>query len=129
MNADTFNTYSPICPVCHRAGAAQPPKLIAGLLTCQSCRERLVVSWSGHYVRDPFTRQLTTERMLRRESHPIARLYRDLKSTSRPFVVAIVGTAVLLGTALCVLQATSSSVQAPTTSTRVTEMTPNSTTE
>jgi hypothetical protein len=96
MNADTFDAKSNFCPVCHRAGVVKSPKLIAGLLTCQQCRTRLVVSWSGHYVRDPFTLKcLATEQRLRRESRPIARIYRDFALICRPLVLlALLGSVV-----------------------------------
>lgn len=82
MNAPTFDAQHPICPICHRPTLIRSPKLLTGLLTCQQCRERLVVSWSGHYVRDPFNiKPLSTERMLRRESHPFYRILRDLGIT------------------------------------------------
>lgn len=82
MNAPTFDARHPVCPICRRPTFLQSPKLLTGLLTCQQCRERLVVSWSGHYVRDPFSmKPLLTERMLRRESHPFYRILRDLGIT------------------------------------------------
>ncbi len=56
-----------------------------------------MVSWSGHYVRDPFHLQRLqgVERMLRRESHPFYRILRD-SGLSRPNVLI----AVLAGTLL-----------------------------
>lgn len=117
MNADTFDTHSHCCPVCHRAGAIKPPKLIAGLLTCPHCRSRLVVSWSGHYVRDPFIlKSIVAGQRLRRESHPFARICRDFRLTTQPFVLAILGTAVFLGTALVFAQTSSSGQPIPTES-------------
>jgi len=105
MNAHTFSTPFPTCPICHRTDAIKPHKLLRGLLTCQYCRERLVVSWSGHYVRDPFTlKRLTSVQVLRRESHPLARLWRDFKLSSYPLLLAALGSAVLLGSALLLTQ-------------------------
>lgn len=105
MSAHTFDTPSHNCPICRRAGAAKPHKLISGLLTCQHCRERLVISWSGHYVRDPFAaRQLTSGQKLRRESRPLARICRDFKLTTHPLLLAVLGGAVFLGTAFAVSQ-------------------------
>jgi hypothetical protein len=81
MSAHTFDSPIPSCPICRRTGAVKINTVVHGLLTCKHCQERLVVSWSGHYVRDPFSRhlnhQLSAARMLRRESHPIARMVRD----------------------------------------------------
>ncbi|NJP09517.1 MAG: hypothetical protein HC866_08535 [Leptolyngbyaceae cyanobacterium RU_5_1] len=98
MNAPTFDTHSSICPICHRRGAVKSHKLIAGLLTCQYCRERLVVSWSGHYVRDPFAfRHLNVERTLRRDSHPLSRILRDLGATRSAFLIAALAGTALIG--------------------------------
>lgn len=73
-------------------------KVITGLLTCKHCQHQLVVSWSGHYVRDPFALQrLTTGRMLRRASHPLARLYRDVAIAAQPLVLAALGSIVMVG--------------------------------
>lgn len=105
MNAHTFDTDSPVCPICHRAGVIKPHKLLKGLLTCQNCRERLVVSWSGHYVRDPFSlNPLATGQMLRRESRPLARLQRDFKLVIPSFVWTVLGSAIFMGTAVFLVQ-------------------------
>jgi hypothetical protein len=105
MNAHTFDTPSPICPICHRAGVIKPHKLLRGLLTCQNCRERLVVSWSGHYVRDPFTlSSLPTGHRLRRESRPLARVRRDFKLSGLSAVWTVLGSAIFMGTALFLIQ-------------------------
>lgn len=124
MSAYTFDTPSHDCPICRRAGAAKPHKLITGLLTCQHCRERLVVTWSGHYVRDPFARkQLASGQQLRRESHPFARMRRDFKLTTHPLLLAVLGGAVFFGTAFAVAQTTSlwqpSSVQDSPTAAKI----------
>ncbi len=105
MNAHFFDASSQTCPVCHRSGAIKPHKLIKGLLTCQHCRERLVVSCSGHYVRDPFAfKQLNQGQLLRQQSHPLARFWRDFKVSSQPFLLATLGSAVLVGIALVFYQ-------------------------
>ncbi len=102
MNAYTFDTPSPTCPVCHRAHAIKPHRLLRGLLTCQYCRERLVVSRSGHYVRDPFTfKQLMAEQRLRQQSHPLARIWRDCQRPNS-LLIAIISGVVLLGAAFTV---------------------------
>ncbi|MBW4690512.1 MAG: hypothetical protein KME27_01960 [Lyngbya sp. HA4199-MV5] len=105
MNAHTFDTDSPVCPICHRAGVIKPHKILKGLLTCQNCRERLVVSWSGHYVRDPFSlKPLATEQMLRRESHPLARMQRDFKLVIPSMIWTVLGSAIFVGTAVFLVQ-------------------------
>lgn len=109
MSAHTFDTHFPICPICQRANAVKPHKLLTGLLTCHHCRERLVISWSGHYVRDPFTlKRLATGEMLRRESRPLARMGRDLKQTPYPLLLAVLGGAVVLGGILSIFYHSSS---------------------
>ena len=98
MNAPTFDAHSPTCPVCHRSNLVKSGKLLTGLLVCQHCRERLVISWSGHYVRDPFhLRQLGVERSLRRDSHPFYRILRDLRFTPPHVLVAILAGTLLVG--------------------------------
>jgi hypothetical protein len=104
MNAHTFNTPSPTCPICHRHDAVKPHKLLRGLLTCQYCRERLVVSWSGHYVRDPFALKSFSAQVLRRESRPLARLWRDFKLSGYPWLLAALGGVVVFSSALLLAQ-------------------------
>lgn len=106
MNAHTFDRHS--CPICHRSGTVRHHKFLTGLLTCEYCRERLVVSWSGHYVRDPFAlKQMTSERMLRRASSPLARICRDFRLSDSPLALAVLGGVVLLGMAIASLQSIS----------------------
>lgn len=99
MNAPTFDDYSSQCPVCRRSGNIKPAKSLTGLLTCKHCQERLVVSWSGHYVRDPFRFQRLkgVERMLRRESHPFYRILRDSGLNRPNFLVAFLAGTLLFG--------------------------------
>jgi len=98
MNAPTFDTHPSVCPICHHANVVKSRKLFKGLLVCDHCRERLVVSWSGHYVRDPFRlRHRTLERSLRRESHPFYRILRDLKLTHFNVWVALLAGTVCIG--------------------------------
>ncbi|MBD2021261.1 hypothetical protein H6F43_13860 [Leptolyngbya sp. FACHB-36] len=105
MSAHTFDSSSHSCPVCQRGSAATPQRLITGLLACPHCRERLVVSWSGHYVRDPFTlKPLVTGQTLRRESRPLARIRRDLRLSSYSLAIGLVGGAVFLGVMVGLLQ-------------------------
>jgi len=101
MNAYTFDHDAVICPLCHRAGRIRPHRLLNGLLTCPQCRERFVISRSGHFVRDPFTlKQLTDSRTLRRQSHPFARILRDFGLARQPSLVAIASSVMLLGLTL-----------------------------
>jgi len=97
MNAPTFDAHASVCPICQQVNPLQTGKLLTGLLVCKQCQERLVISWSGHYVRDPFhLQQLGTSRSLRRESHPFYRIMRDLRLT-RPkvFMALLVGSLVV----------------------------------
>jgi hypothetical protein len=102
MNAPTFDAHPSVCPICHHSSLMPSHKLLPGLLVCEHCRERVVVSRSGHFVRDPFRfRQAKLERSLRRESHPVNRILRDLKTT-RPNVwcVLLAGTLLFGGAVL-----------------------------
>ncbi|MFM7447544.1 MAG: hypothetical protein ACKO24_02965 [Leptolyngbyaceae cyanobacterium] len=105
MNADSIKRFSSNCPICHHPTALRPHKLLTGLLTCEYCRRRLVVSWSGHYVRDPFAlKSLSNGRQLRRASHPLARVGRDVLASPRSRVIVVLGTALLIGLALVTQQ-------------------------
>ncbi len=96
MNAPTFDAHSSACPICHQPLLLQPDQSLTGLLVCNRCQQRLVISWSGHYVRDPFRRRYANiERSLRRESHPFNRILRDLH-LNRPSVLLILLSSVLL---------------------------------
>lgn len=98
MNAPPFDTHSPSCPVCHRPGIKRPHKVLTGLLTCHHCRARLVVTWSGHYVRDPFTlKHLTAEQTLRRYSHPLYRILRDVRLARYSIFLVLFAGTLLLG--------------------------------
>ena len=96
MNAHIFDSHFTACPVCHRTLGIKLGESESGLYTCAYCQERLVVSHSGHYVRDPFTiRQLQAGQLLRRQSRPLARILRDF---GIPF--AVLGTVILFGVTL-----------------------------
>ncbi|PSB21879.1 hypothetical protein C7B65_00165 [Phormidesmis priestleyi ULC007] len=98
MNADTFDRPSSPCPVCHHMSGLRSLKMVDGLLTCPYCRERLVVSVSGHYVRDPFAlKQRVTGQMLRRQSRPLARILRDSGISRHSSLLAMVGSLFFLG--------------------------------
>jgi len=98
MNAPSFDTHSPSCPVCRRPGIKLPHKVLTGLLTCHHCRARLVVTWSGHYVRDPFTlKHLMAERMLRRRSHPFYRILQDARFARFSILFVLLAGTLMLG--------------------------------
>lgn len=101
MNADTFNSHSVNCPICHHTSILPSVGVLGGLFTCPNCHTHLVISNSGHYVRDPFSWQhWAIGRMLRRQSHPLARIGRDVCST-KPFpLLAIVSSLLLLSLAV-----------------------------
>jgi hypothetical protein len=93
MNADTFNTYSVTCPICHHTSIVSSMGVLGGLFTCPHCHTHFVISNSGHFVRDPFClRKWAVGQMLRRQSHPWARIRRDLWLTRRfPLAMLVSG--------------------------------------
>jgi hypothetical protein len=92
MNTHTFGNHYTTCPICQRSTNVKLVKMCKGLFTCNSCQEKLVVTWSGHYVRDPFSgRQVLVAQLLRRQSNPWARIIRDLAAIKRPFVRVALG--------------------------------------
>ena len=97
MNTHTFGNYSVTCPICQRAGNPRRVKVGNGLFTCPYCQERLVVTWSGHYVRDPSNGKRVVAQVLRRQSSPFARILRDFGFAKRPHLLIAVGSAILLG--------------------------------
>lgn len=82
MHARASDSSLATCPICHAPRTLLNGETLSGLYVCQHCQERLVVSWSGHYVRDPFAlRYLSLGKMLRRQSSPFARILRDIGLT------------------------------------------------
>lgn len=68
-------------------------------------------------MRDPFIlKSIMAGQRLRRESRPFARICRDVRLTTQPLILAILGTVVFLGTALVFTQASSSGQRFPTES-------------
>ncbi|WP_232228445.1 hypothetical protein [Lyngbya sp. PCC 8106] len=67
--------------------------VLGGLFTCPHCHTHFVISNSGHFVRDPFClRKWAVGQMLRRQSHPWARIRRDLWLTRRfPLAMLVSG--------------------------------------
>jgi hypothetical protein len=107
MNTPIFDNYL-TCPICQRNLTAKPVKTCAGLFSCPYCQERLVVSQSGHFVRDPFIlRQVIISSALRRQSHPLARIFRDFILYKRPLVALVLGSMVVLGMVGVMQQSTS----------------------
>jgi hypothetical protein len=97
MNTHTFDNHYLTCPICQRNATPKPVKTCIGLFTCPYCQERLVVSQSGHYVRDPSTlKQMMISETLRRQSRPFARIVRDFVLLKRPVVALGVAGAILL---------------------------------
>lgn len=109
MNTPTFKSHSVTCPICNSSSALPPAEMFNGLFTCPHCHSHLVITWSGHYVRDPFAvKQLSMGQSLRRQSRPLARLRRDLCRQYLP-MLAIAGSVVFLGLTI-------SSLEVPNTS-------------
>lgn len=64
-----------------------------------------MVSWSGHYVRDPHNcKQIMVAHVLRRQSRPWARIMRDFGFLKRPSVLIALGSAILLGVSVVSLE-------------------------
>ena len=96
MNTHTFGNHHTTCPLCQSSTNLKLVKMCKGLFTCNSCQEKLVVTWSGHYVRDPFSgKQILVAQLLRRQSSPWARIIRDLGSIKRPFVYVALGALIV----------------------------------
>ena len=103
MNAPPSKSNYVICPICNRSSIAQPIEMFNGLFTCPYCHSHLVISWSGHYVRDPLTiQQLDIGQMLRRQSRPLSRLRRDLTHQYLP-IVAVISSAIFFGGAIATI--------------------------
>ncbi|KJH71397.1 hypothetical protein [Aliterella atlantica] len=106
MNTHTFGNHYITCPICQRSGSLKLVKMCNGLYTCKSCQERLVVTWSGHYVRDPFSgKQVVIAQLLRRQSHPWARFLRDISLLKRP-IMFIALSAVIFGASVLTIEST-----------------------
>ena len=114
MNTHTFDNHSVTCPICQRTGSRKLVKICNGLFTCPSCQERLVVTWSGHYVRDPYNcKQVTVTHLLRRQSRPWARIVRDFGFIKRPAAIIAIGSAVLFGVSVVTLESLNSERKSP----------------
>lgn len=105
MNAHTFDSHSVVCPICHRSGQIDPGQVLGGLYTCPHCQARLVISFSGHFVRDPFSfRQADMDQLLRRQSRPWARILRDVGLTKPGPLMALFASVVMAGVTLAFVQ-------------------------
>ena len=105
MNAPTSHSKSITCPICKRTSIISPVGMLNGLFTCPHCHSNLVISWSGHYVRDPFTsyriRQTNTTRMLRKpSSRSVPKTSRDFRMGRRLRLLAIFGSILFLSVAI-----------------------------
>ncbi|MBF2063968.1 MAG: hypothetical protein IGS39_06010 [Calothrix sp. C42_A2020_038] len=97
MNIHTFDNHYLTCPICQKNATPKPIKSCVGLFSCPYCQQRLVVSQSGHYVRDPFIlKQIMVSSALRRQSRPLARILRDF-ILLRPILAFAVGGAIVFG--------------------------------
>ncbi|UZQ53969.1 sigma factor G inhibitor Gin [Trichothermofontia sichuanensis B231] len=102
MTAHAFDSHSVTCPVCHRVRAELSGQLLRGLFICHQCQERLVISQSGHFVRDPFrSSQRAMDQMLRRQSHPLMRMWRDAGLNRHPLWWVLMSGGLLLLIAMC----------------------------
>ena len=82
-----------------------PSQMLGGLYTCPHCQARLVISLSGHYVRDPFSfRQTSVEQLLRRQSRPLARILRDVGLTKPSSIMALLASAMVAGVTFAMIQ-------------------------
>jgi uncharacterized protein YbaR (Trm112 family) len=107
MNTHTFDNHYLTCPICQKNATPKPVKSCVGLFSCPYCQEKLVVSQSGHYVRDPFIlRQIMLSSALRRQSRPLARILRDFMLL-RPMLTLAVGGVILFGMLAATQQNTS----------------------
>lgn len=124
MNTHTFGNHSVTCPICQRTGSLKLIKICNGLFTCPSCQERLVVTWSGHYVRDPHNncKQAEIAQLLRRQSRPFARIIRDFGFIKHPPIIVAIASAIVLGISVIALEnSKSSDKQLPETSEQITK--------
>jgi len=96
MNTHTFDNHYLTCPICQRTVTPKPVQMCMGLFNCPYCQEKLVISQSGHYVRDPFIlKQVLISSALRRQSHPLARILRDFIFVKRPILAIALGGAIV----------------------------------
>ncbi|WP_448570918.1 hypothetical protein [Trichothermofontia sp.] len=108
MTAHAFDSHAATCPVCNRIRAELSGQLLSGLFVCHQCQERLVISQSGHFVRDPFqASQRAIDQMLRRQSHPLVRMWRDVGFQRQPLWWVVLSSFCLLALATFLFTPTS----------------------
>ncbi len=89
------------CPICHHTQATKLGSSTTGLVKCQHCQACLVVSWSGHYVRDPFVyKHFVSLRAFRHRQSLPQPAHRRTSKFNRPLVVIVFGSLILSGIAL-----------------------------
>jgi len=92
-------------PNLQRTGSLKLVKIGNGLFTCPSCQERLVVTWSGHYVRDPFNGKQYVAHST--PSEPTLLELRDFGFVKRPCAHCS-GSAILFGVSIITLESLNS---------------------
>ncbi|OUC14216.1 MAG: hypothetical protein B0A82_13080 [Alkalinema sp. CACIAM 70d] len=97
MSAEFFDRSYSHCTVCQGSALFCEGLAIGGLKVCPHCGERLVVSGSGHYVRDPFRWKLPSVKILRHQSHPLSRLVRDSGLKTPSSILALIASLFLIG--------------------------------
>jgi hypothetical protein len=97
---NNINNHYLTCPICQNNGKPQLIKSGSGLFTCPYCQERLVVSQSGHYVRDPFVwKQIVFCERSRshHQSKASSKTFRDSPLLKRPLVSLVLIVFMLMG--------------------------------
>lgn len=100
MSTHTFDNHNHYltCPICQRNTNPKPVKSCIGLYSCPYCQEKIVVCKSGHYVRDPFIlKQMAISSELRRQSRPLARIFRDFSLLKRPLLFLAIASLIFVG--------------------------------
>lgn len=85
------------CPICHHTQATQAGSRVSGLVRCYRCQACLIISQSGHYVRDPLNdvNSVSLDRFHRRRT-PQGRWGKF----NHPTIVILLGSVMLGGLAL-----------------------------
>jgi len=99
MGSPAFDTHAIVCPTCARPSHHVHDEPLNGLYTCPSCKTRIVVCWSGHFVCDPARGRHPIAIALHRRSQPVIRIVRDIGVAPLVglFGAVAVGGLVLLG--------------------------------
>jgi len=86
------------CPVCHRTKATKIGSRVSGLVKCHHCQVCLVVSWSGHYVRDPYGH--TSSQVPSRQERSAPQAFQNFSRFSYFSIAIVLGSLLLGGIAL-----------------------------